>query len=554
MNGIAACVSSSAKVHIFWLNTDNEIEHNTGTGTAWGVPAEGLGGDFVTVPAAVATNSAQLGFPDLVDVFAVGPDFAMYTKQSRHGTWDAGWLDLQGDFASAAGVISRPNGRLDVFAVGNDYAMYHRVRTGLPPSTRWSPDWEYLGGRFSSTASVVSRDGTSIDVFARGADFTLRHRRNVQGAWTDDWQNLGGSLASPPVAVSSGPERMDVFAVGTDQTLWHRWWDGEIWNDWESLGGALAHTPSATSWGPGRLDVFALGLDGVIHHYWFDNQAWSGREALTAITEGAVSSGPVAFAPAPSLLNVVVTSAGAGWGKIWDGVGWTPTNYSQVASFDVQLPTTYRFSADHVQVINTRALNSDTDTAAAAVGAGNWPVRTASQLIGDIGGVTDIHGAQLDRLDFQPVTVELCEASLFTYMILNNGHADGKVLDDALLKATGSITSNGVQSISKGIGAGLGAIVGIEFIGTTIIAPVLGSLLGSLVDYLLSKLGPVVFVDCDGLVAVESVAFSGRDLFLKTNNGGLTLTTTHHGTESPDGCGANSVYDVTWTIERVAGA
>jgi hypothetical protein len=553
MIGIAACVSSPTKVDLFWLDENANIGHNTGTGTAWGVPGEDLGGEFVTVPAAVATNSAQLGFPELVDVFAVGPDFAMYTKQSAHGTWAAEWLDLQGDFTSAPGVISRPNGRLDVFAVGSEYAMYHRVRTGMSDKTRWSPGWEYLGGRFSSTASVVSRDGSSIDVFARGADFTLRHRRNVQGTWSDDWQNLGGSLASPPAAVCWGPERMDVFAVGTDGALWHRWWDGEIWNDWESLGGALTHTPSVTSWAPGRLDVFGLGLDGRIHHYWFDDQAWSGREVLVGDIAGTLSSGPAALAPAPNLLNVVVTGAGAAWGKIWDGTNWTPLNFNQVA-FGVRLPTTYRFSADHVHVTTTRSLDSDTDAAVASVGAGNWPVRTVTQRIGDIGGLSDPKSMQLNLLDFEPVTVELCEASLFNYLILNNGHADGKVLDDALVKAAGSITSDGVQSISKGIGAGLGAIVGIEIIGTTVLAPVIGSLLGSLVDYLLGKVGSVVFADCDGLVAAEGVAFSGRDLFLKTKDGPLTVTTTHHGTDSASGCGANSVYEVTWTIGRVAGA
>ncbi|WP_329477432.1 hypothetical protein OG555_36145 [Kribbella sp. NBC_01484] len=551
MIGVTGCVSSSTKIDIFWLNAGNGIGHTTGTGTAWGVPGEELGGEFLTVPAAAATNSPQLGYPELVDVFAVGPDFAMYNKQSAHGTWTADWLDLQGDFASAPGVISRADGRLDVFAVGNDYAMYHRFRTGLGSKTRWSPGWEYLGGRFSSTAGVVSRDGVSIDVFARGADFTLRHRRNVQGTWSSDWQNLGGSLASPPAAVSWGPARMDVFAVGTDRALWHRWWDGEIWSDWESLGGALTDTPSVTSWGPGRLDVFGLGLDGRIVHYWFDDQAWSGRESLSGVIAGELSSGPVALAPAYNLLNIAVSGAGAAWGKIWDGVDWTPTNFDQVG-FGVRLPTTYRFSVDRVQVTNTRSLNSDTDAAVAAVAAGNWPIRTATQRTGDIGGVSDPQGMQLDRLSFEPVTVELCEASLFNYLILNNGHADAKVLDDALVKAAGSITSDGVQGLSKGIGAGLGAIVGIELIGTAILAPVIGSLLGSLVDYLLSKVGTVVFADCDGLVAAESVALSGRDLFLKTKDAGLTVTTTHHGTDSADGCGANSVYDVTWTIDRIA--
>lgn len=537
---------------MFWLNTEDGVGHNTGTGTAWGVPAEELGGKFVTVPAAVATNSSQLGFPELVDVFAVGSDFAMYNKQSAHGTWAVDWLNLQGDFASAPAVISRPNAQLDVFAVGSDYAMYHRLRTGLLNKTRWSPAWERLGGRFSSTASVVSRDAVSIDVFARGADFTLRHRGNVQGTWFKDWQNLGGSLASPPVGVSWGPERMDVFAVGTDRALWHRWWDGEIWNDWESLGGALTDTPSVTSWGPGRLDVFGLGVDGKIVHYWFDDLAWSGRESLPGVTAGQFSSGPMALAPAPNLLNIAGSAAGAAWGKIWDGVNWTPQNFDQVA-YGVRLPTTYRFSVDRVQVADTRSLNSDTDAAVAALAAGNWPIRTVTQRTGDIGGVSDPQGTQLDMLHFEPVTVELCEASLFNYLIVNNGHADEKVLDDALVKAAGSITSDGVQGISKGIGAGLGAIVGIELIGTAVFAPVIGSLLGSLVEYLLSKLGTVVFANCDGVVAAEIVAFSGRDLFLKTKDAQLTVTTTHHGTDSATGCGANSMYDVTWTIDSSAG-
>lgn len=75
-------------------------------------------------------------------MFAVGPDFAMYTKQFAQGTWSGNWLNLQGDFSSGPGVIGRANGRLDIFAVGGDYAMYHRVRNGPPGSQRWSPAWE----------------------------------------------------------------------------------------------------------------------------------------------------------------------------------------------------------------------------------------------------------------------------------------------------------------------------------------------------------------------------------------------------------------------------
>jgi hypothetical protein len=115
-----------------------------------------------------------------------------------------------------------------------------------------------------------------------------------------------------------------------------------------------------------------------------------------------------------------------------------------------------------------------------------------------------------------------------------NGH-----IDTALVKAGESLTSDSITSISKDLGAGIGAILGVELAGS-ILAPVIGSLLGSLVGWLLDQLGGIVFADCDGLVAAEQVAFTGRDLYLKTVSGPVTATTTHPGTDSPTGCGANS--------------
>ena len=117
-----------------------------------------------------------------------------------------------------------------------------------------------------------------------------------------------------------------------------------------------------------------------------------------------------------------------------------------------------------------------------------------------------------------------------------------------MTKAAGSITADFVKSASEGIGVGVGALVGIEILGTAILGPVVGSLLGSLVDYLLNKLGEIVFADYDGVVAVDQIPLLGRDLYLKTKDGALTGTTTYRGTDlSPDG-GSNSVYEETWTI------
>ncbi len=112
------------------------------------------------------------------------------------------------------------------------------------------------------------------------------------------------------------------------------------------------------------------------------------------------------------------------------------------------------------------------------------------------------------------------------------------------------MTTDSTDSIGKSLGAGVGVIVGVEIAGT-IVAPVIGSLLGSLAGWLLDKLGGIVFADCDGLVAAEQLAMTGVELYLKTDGVSLTGTTSHPGTDSADGFGGNSQYEVTWTINRV---
>jgi len=309
----------------------------------------------------------------------------------------------------------------------------------------------------------------------------------------------------------------------------------------------LTATPTAVTWGPNRLDVFALGTDNLIYHYWWDTDSWRGRELLSG--GQTFTSGPTAISPAPNRIKVVAPEINKNLlSRVWDGITWDPS-WRQHGSH-THLPTRYKFSVDHVHVTTTRALDSDTDTAQATLGIGNWAIQSKKQEIGDIGGLSSPDSSQLNLLDFEPITVELCEAVLFNYLILNSGNADQKTIDAALISAGTSLTGSSVASVSKNLAAGVGAIVGIELVGN-IVAPVIGSLLGSLVGYLIGKLGNIVFANCDGLVAAEQIALTGRDLHLKTANGPLTATTTHPGTDSPTGCGSNSQYEVTWSIKRV---
>jgi len=548
MNGVTATRSAPNQLDIFWLDSQFAVQHESGNGTQWGFGSDNLAGIFTTVPAAVASDTTQPNVPRRLDVFGLGLDYRMWHKRLEGTQWTPNWEDLGGIFISSPAAIARPGDLIDVFGVGLDFAMYHKVWNG-----RWSPAWQRLGGTFSSAASIVSSDPARIDVFARGADFTLRHRSLTGSTWFSEWQNLGGSLASPPVAISWGPNRMDVFAVWTDGGLWHRWWDGNIWNDWESLGGSFTASPSAVTWSPDRLDVFALGTDGNIYHYWFLDQAWNGREVMSFGAQdigGGFTSGPTAISPAFNRINLLAPAINKNLYHLeWNGTQWTP-GWAQVPGGQFRLPTRYRFSVDNVHVTQTRALHSDTDTAQASIAAWNWGVQNAVQKLGDLGGIGDPNDSQPNQLHFEPITVELCETALFNYLVVNNDHADQKALDSALTKAGTSLTSGSVKSISNSLAAGVGAIVGIELVGG-IVAPIIGSLLGSLVGWLLEQVGDVIFADCDGIVAAELISYLGRDLHLKTANGGLSVTTTHHGTDSNDGCGGNSQYEVTWTITRV---
>jgi len=76
-----------------------------------------LGGQWLSDPAI-----ASLQVMDQTNVFAVGPDHALWTRE-RGGAyaWSDHWESLGGDFASlyAPSAISWGPKRMDVFAVGH---------------------------------------------------------------------------------------------------------------------------------------------------------------------------------------------------------------------------------------------------------------------------------------------------------------------------------------------------------------------------------------------------------------------------------------------------
>lgn len=483
-----------------------------------------------------------------IDLFGLGLDYAMYHRV----LWGAvdtdqpgSWHRLDGVFTSSPSAIAWKGNRIDVFGLGMDHALYTKSCVG----EAWSPDWQRLGGTFTSTASLVSRSATQLDLFIRGADYTLRGNQTDGTSWFG-WQNHGGNLASPPVAVSWGPDRIDVFAIFKDGALWHHWWDGQIWNEWESLGGKYTGEPAAVCWGPGRIDVFAVGAEGRgLHHHWFSNDTWSFPEVLGIGTSEGMAESPTVVSAADNRLEVFVPTNGKQIRIVtWDGQSWQ----SGATGASFRMPSRYRFSVDRVKASTTRALNADTDAAAASVTAGNAAVRTNTQWIGEIGGLGSPKTSQTNLLDFEPVTVELAEPMSFSYIVVNNGHSPQDKILAALANASDSLSLAGSSSMQEDIGKGIAQFISVKIVAALSLSiPVLGPILALIETWLLSKLTEAIFESCDGLVAVEMRAMMGRDLFIMTENGTktVTVTTTHPGTNSPTTCRAESEYDVTWTIQ-----
>jgi hypothetical protein len=148
---------------------------------------------------------------------------------------------------------------------------------------------------------------------------------------------------------------------------------------------------------------------------------------------------------------------------------------------------------------------------------------------------------------FENVTVDDGEVVLLTYSIVNSGHSDPNEVEKELQQAVGTLADKAAQAAATAAGG----LIGIELGGAigTAVVPLIGSALGALAGWLLSEVGVLLWVNCDGGVAAAVHMFTGAQLREQTaGNRILSELDNHQGTASPSGCGSNSNYDVTWSI------
>jgi hypothetical protein len=201
----------------------------------------------------------------------------------------------------------------------------------------------------------------------------------------------------------------------------------------------------------------------------------------------------------------------------------------------------YTFTLVSTDILNLRSPHSDTDYVSFTLRINpqtidgkpaTGPANTLFKKLGNLG--TGTHSIDLS---FPKVGIDSTDTVVLNYLILNSSTDPTKVQT--------AMTSSG-DRLSSAIGAvksladltGLGTLINTVREQVSLILDTFHALFGT-------------NANCDGTVAAEQAVVLFQDLVANTANGKVwATTTTHPGTDSPKGCGKNSVYEVTWTVTQ----
>ena len=191
----------------------------------------------------------------------------------------------------------------------------------------------------------------------------------------------------------------------------------------------------------------------------------------------------------------------------------------------------FTFSLDSFKITDTRSRHEDTDYVSFTLAVGAGAPQTVTKKIGDVN-----NGTHAVNLAFQNIAVTPTDKVVFNYLIVNTGHQSPS-------EVVSTLESTGTK-LAASAGAAVGAAIGSA-------VPGLGTALGAAAGWLAGELTGMINANCDGAVAAEQNSLTYSDLVGKTAQGPFTHTTKHPGTDSPHGCGSNSMYYVNWHIQRV---
>lgn len=202
----------------------------------------------------------------------------------------------------------------------------------------------------------------------------------------------------------------------------------------------------------------------------------------------------------------------------------------------------YVFSLVSMDIYETRSAHRDTDIVSCTLAINDTPPQTQSKPLGDVNNGTFPIGLSLGPLPVNSANDKV----IFNHLVVNSGHKKWDEANKIISQGGQWLASEGTKRATSAAGALLGASIG------TGVLPIVGSAIGAVVGWAVSALVGLLIADCDGVVAVQQVGLTGKQLCaLVDANGGNYLHHSYHpGTNSSQGCGANSLYRTSWSIRR----
>jgi len=171
-------------------------------------------------------------------------------------------------------------------------------------------------------------------------------------------------------------------------------------------------------------------------------------------------------------------------------------------------------------ITNTRAWHTDTDYVTEMVTINNNVVATQQVFMGDLN-----NGTYYPSITFGPLAISSTDSVVFSANITNHGYTAGD-------------TTTFLADVLGAVG-GIALNVALDDQSTDYITPC---------QSVLSWVFGLLFPNCDGVVAHPAVGFTGASLASEVApapgfvNPVWRKTQFSPGTDSPSGCGSNSVY------------
>ena len=197
---------------------------------------------------------------------------------------------------------------------------------------------------------------------------------------------------------------------------------------------------------------------------------------------------------------------------------------------------TFSFTLNSFEIMQTRSLHQDTDYVTFSVvvnpQGGTGTPQTLKKSMGNVN-----NGGFPLGMSFPNVTVNPTDTVLMNYLILNSGHKTPGEVETALENAATKMLTVAADELSMYLSS-----LGVP--DTTAVLEAVAKFVGDEVTSVLNA-------NCDGWVAGGQYSFTYDQLVAQLAPGPFQQNLKFLGTDSPKGCGSNSVYYVDWQMMEI---